>query len=254
MLRLNRRMARRVATIIVLAYASGASAQNYSPGDRVEASPLFMDSAWEDCEIVAPVDGNSYKVACGPSRYQYSVTTKWIRAAAPKPEAPRNGGNSPAKPAPVASANQGEGLCTLGTRVVDREGKTGTVIEGGKGSCHVRLDDGSDDRGYYLVWLLSPAGKDGNRPSAGKGELEEGRYSCSAAAGIAGTFKLTISSSTQYANSSGKTGRYGIDGSTGKIVFQSGPFEGQFGKKLGPGKFGISSDEDGFFATTCNLE
>jgi hypothetical protein len=69
------------------------------------------------------------------------------------------------------------------------------------------------------------------------------------------TFKrLVIKSASQYADASGKTGNYSYDPATRKIVFQSGPWAGSYGEKLGSGKIGVSSRPGGYYGTTCDLK
>lgn len=85
------------------------------------------------------------------------------------------------------------------------------------------------------------------------GALARGRYECWAAAGVAGTLNLEIKGDTTYAGN-GKAGDLTYDPQTGKISFQSGPWAGFYGKRLGSGKIGISSRPGGSYNTSCDLK
>ena len=80
-----------------------------------------------------------------------------------------------------------------------------------------------------------------------------GSYDYWAAAGVAGSLNLEITSGSTYAGK-GKSGRYTYDPRTHKISFQSGPWAGSYGERLEPGKIGISSRPGGFYNTTCDLK
>lgn len=84
----------------------------------------------------------------------------------------------------------------------------------------------------------------------GTSALETGDYDC--AAGPAGTLKLAIRSASEYADRNGAVGRYRYDAGSAKIVFESGPWAGNYGARLGPGKIGVSSRPDGFYYATCD--
>ena len=63
-----------------------------------------------------------------------------------------------------------------------------------------------------------------------------------------------IRSASKYDNGKGKSGQYSYDAATAKISFQSGPWEGYFGKLLGPDKIGLASRDNGHYGTSCNLK
>lgn len=89
--------------------------------------------------------------------------------------------------------------------------------------------------------------------AADSGALASGRYECWAAGGVAGALNLEIKSDATYAGN-GKTGVYAYDPQTRNISFQSGPWAGFYGKRLEPGKIGISSRPGGFYSTSCDLK
>ncbi|MBI1890516.1 MAG: hypothetical protein HYS18_07720 [Burkholderiales bacterium] len=90
--------------------------------------------------------------------------------------------------------------------------------------------------------------------SAQGGPLTLGNYQCTAAGGIAGKLKIKITGSSQYADGNGKPGSYMYDPKSNLIEFKSGPWAGNFGKKLGPRKIGITSRRGGSANTICDLK
>lgn len=144
---------------------------------------------------------------------------------------------------------KGQEVCKLGARVTDRSNRSGIVVEAKGNDCRVKLDDGSTR--YYLQWMLK-SGSPGAQSHA-DGPLAKGRYECWAAAGIAGTLRLEIRGDTSYAGN-GKSGNYTYDARTRKISFQSGPWAGFYGGRLGSGKIGISSRPGGSYNTVCDLK
>ncbi len=165
---------------------------------------------------------------------------------------------------PARAAEAQTGACKVGARVVDRQNRTGVVTEARASDCRVKLDDGESR--FYLAWMLTAAGnsssssveKASSSGSANGADLASGlvagRYQCWAASGVAGTMRLVIKNGSTYADSRGTTGEYTYDRTTGKIVFDSGPWGGYFGKKLGPKHIGISSRSGNFYGTTCELK
>lgn len=149
-----------------------------------------------------------------------------------------------------SSANAQSGACQMGAKVTDRQNRSGVVVEAKGSDCRVKLEDGTTH--YYLAWMLSPAGAAAKK-GADRG-LTAGSYQCTAAGSIAGTLKLVIRSQTEYADRNGKTGSYAYSANANEIVFQSGPWAGNFGKKLGTRKIGISSRRGGFSNTVCDLK
>lgn len=136
----------------------------------------------------------------------------------------------------------------MGARVIDRQNRTGTVIEAKKSDCRVKLDDGSTR--YYLAWMLSAAdGKKAQGTAAP--EVAAGAYICYAAGGAAGMMRLTIQGA-RYTVGNGSAGSFDFDPKSAAIRFKSGTWEGYYGKVLGPGRIGVSSRPGGFYATTCD--
>lgn len=146
-----------------------------------------------------------------------------------------------------------QGACKVGAQVIDRQDRSGTVVEATGADCRVKLPDGTVN--YYLAWMLKPAREAGGRPQAGaKGPLHPGTYLCTAANGNAGKFRLVIRNGNQYAGSSGKTGTYTLDAAEGTLVFDSGPWAEYRGAVLGPTRFGMTSRPGSFYATVCDLQ
>jgi hypothetical protein len=88
--------------------------------------------------------------------------------------------------------------------------------------------------------------------SGGGGALEAGNYSCSL--GAAGTFPIAIAGDGTYRDRAGESGDWSYDAASGAITFSSGSLEGTYSKKLGPGKFGLSSAPTKQFHAVCNLK
>ena len=145
-----------------------------------------------------------------------------------------------------------ENVCKPGARVTDRQNRSGTVIEAQKSDCKVKLDDGTER--YYIAWMLSAAGGAPVKKGDVGGVLPTGSYHCVAAGGIAGTLQLNILDDSQYSGRDGKKGNYAFDAASGKINFKSGSWSGYYGKLLGPGRIGISSRDNGYYGTSCDLK
>lgn len=162
---------------------------------------------------------------------------------------------------PVAAQT---GVCKVGARVVDRQDRAGVVTEANGSDCRVKLDNGESR--FYLAWMLASAGRNGkagapgnsaaapnSSKAASKGPTP-GRYECWAAGGVAGTMRIVIRNASTYADSKGTVGEYSFDADTDKFTFDSGPWAGYFGKKLGPKQLGISSRPGNYYGTTCDLK
>ena len=235
----------------------------FAVGDRVSVDTnMASDPAyqtWRPATVTAvqmwqgQVSGISVRTDDG---LELMTAARFLRAGSPAP--------APALPVPAdpvtattpesraaPDADPGTGNCRVGIRVRDRDGNTGIVVRATGASCHVRLDD-TGEEGYYLQWMLTPA--DASQATAAGGTaLEPGSYACWAANGVAGTLKLVIVDSSHYSDGTGNLGRYAFDPASGAIQWQAGPWDGFHGKRLGPGRIGISSRPGGFFATTCEL-
>jgi len=136
--------------------------------------------------------------------------------------------------------------CIAGKQVTHRNGKSGTIVALRNGSCVVRHEDGSEHS--YLHWMLSP--QEG-APAASGAELPQGNYVCSATG--AGSFPITIHRGNRYTDRAQKSGEF--DMAPGKeIVFKSGSLAGQYSRRLGTAKFGLSSAKGKMFYTVCNLK
>jgi hypothetical protein len=135
--------------------------------------------------------------------------------------------------------------CPAGRAVVDRQQRAGNVLGEANGMCVVRLADGTTRS--YLDWMLAAPGE-ADAGTGGSG-LELGDYSCSL--GAAGTFPITIGNGS-YRDRAGKSGAWSYDAAGGAITFSSGSLQGTYSKKLGPGKFGLSSAPTKQFYAVCN--
>ncbi len=151
--------------------------------------------------------------------------------------------NAQASQAPVGVKPSDD--CRPGTRVVDRQQRSGEVQGESNGMCVVALDDGGNRS--YLAWMLSPEGAGSDTESAG---LSTGRYVCSTAG--AGYFDVHIIDGSTYADRAGKRGSYSLAGD--RIEFQSGSLADYYSRILGPAKFGLSTEEVRTFYVVCNLK
>lgn len=150
-----------------------------------------------------------------------------------------------------AEALAQSGACQMGAKVSDRQNRSGTVIEAKGADCRVRLEDGSVR--YYLAWMLSPSG--GAASTGGQAaSLSPGSYACTAAGGVAGSLRLVIKDESRYTDRQGAGGTYQFEAKTGKIVFSSGPWAGNYGQRLGAKKIGVSSRPGGYSSTVCDLK
>lgn len=168
------------AVVASLFSAEPCFAQSFKAGDQVEASPLFMNSKWESCEVTQALPGGDYGVVCGPRRTEYVVQRKWVRpVSAPSPAQAQvplpvrvQAQSAPVVGPPTAMPpSKGDGACRMGARVTDRENRSGIVVETKGSDCRVKLDDGSTR--YYLAWMLKPGG--GATQAADSGALTKGR-------------------------------------------------------------------------------
>jgi len=101
--------------------------------------------------------------------------------------------------------------------------------------------------GLFLIATALPA-------SAQGGAITPGTYQCVAAGGIAGQFKMAIKNGKQYVNSAGKSGNYSYDAGTSQIVFETGPLEGMYGRRISASKIGLTSRKGGPANTVCDLK
>ena len=201
-------MAAAGAASVGLLAAPQLLAQSFRVGDSVEASPMMMNSHWESCTVLKLLAQGDVLVACGPRKTEYVVQGKWVRpgrAGAPGAGIQPSGGQSPMPSAAADGANaaavaagcpnapigqvghkrQEHGICRIGAKVTDRQGRTGTVIDAPAGAtCRVCLADGSHRD--YLTWMLSAAGT----PPAAAGRAASGNYQCNG--GPAGNMRITV--------------------------------------------------------------
>jgi hypothetical protein len=96
----------------------------------------------------------------------------------------------------------------------------------------------------------APQPRPSSAPPSGGGSLPAGRYVCSMPS--AGQFPITIVDGSTYTDRAGQSGRYGVNGT--QVTFESGSLRGQFSRILGPGKFGLSTDQNRMFYGVCNLK
>ena len=136
--------------------------------------------------------------------------------------------------------------CVVGRRVTDKSGKSGTVthLEANGGTmCKVMLDETKKET-TYIFWMLHAEGGSGGTND----KLIPGVYECMGN-GRYTFMDMRITGPNTYAVDKEK-GKFRLEAS-GKIVFESGPFEKNFGKLLRGPTVGINTDGGSFYATTC---
>ncbi|KAF0112968.1 MAG: hypothetical protein FD149_2274 [Rhodospirillaceae bacterium] len=150
------------ASAIAVVFSKPCLSQTFKVGDRVEASPLSMDSKWEPCEVIQVMQSGDYGVVCGPRRTEYAVQGRWVRPLSapahmpkhePAPAKAQPAPSSTADPPKLTPVSKGDGACQTGARVTDRERRNGVVVEANGSDCRVKLDDGTIR--YYLAWMLN---------------------------------------------------------------------------------------------------
>jgi hypothetical protein len=216
-----------------------AHAQSFRAGEAVEASPLAIDKRWERCTVLGMV-GPDVQVACGLGKTEYVVQAKWVRRAAstaslpdrpPARSTPATPRATPSQSVRAASAlcpdaprslvgrkPQPHGICRIGARVTDRQGRVGTVIAALDGTtCQLCFDDGSSRS--YQTWMLvsaSGAASGAAGQTSRPGSTPSGTYRCSG--GAAGNMRITIT---------------------------GGRWNGYYAETLPDGRVGISSQPNG---------
>ena len=163
--------------VVTLIFSQPCLSQTFKVGDRVEASPLSMDSKWEPCEVIQVMQSGDYGVVCGPRRTEYAVQGRWVRPLSAPAHMPKHEPvPAKAQPAPSSAVNppkstpvsKGDGACQTGARVTDREHQNGVVVEANGSDCRVKLDDGTIRDS--LAWMLK-SGDTAPQESNGDGKL-----------------------------------------------------------------------------------
>lgn len=136
--------------------------------------------------------------------------------------------------------------CSIGRRVMDRENRAGAVVELSNGMCTIALDGG--ERRSYLHWMLRAEGASTKSADA----LVPGIYTCYASGNYL-FMDIIIEGPTSYRDKAGKTGTYRQE-TSGRILFESGPFAGYNAALLAGPRIGLNSTGGSFYATTCGLK
>jgi hypothetical protein len=137
--------------------------------------------------------------------------------------------------------------CVIGTKVMDRDDQAGTVVSSANSMCRVRFDI-SGKEVSYLFWMLRPAGASRVTDDT----LVPGTYKCYGSAGYL-FMDIHIGGPKTYRDKHGTVGEYRLDASSGKIVFESGPFVKATAQLLAGPKIGLNMNGGTFYATTCGL-
>jgi hypothetical protein len=137
--------------------------------------------------------------------------------------------------------------CAVGMRVTTSDGHKGTItrIDRDWSYCYVQQDDTGKNVGY-LYSLLSPEGSTAD--SGSSGQLAVGKYDCWIGEQGAGEMRITGPSTYE---SEGNKGKYHLE-SSGKIVFESGPFSTFNSKILSGHRIGINMSGGNFYNMACD--
>jgi hypothetical protein len=158
----------------------------------------------------------------------------------------------------ASAAEQKYSKCTVGDRVVDRKGQTGTVtkVQSDGIYCYVDIDNGPKND-YFIYWMLKPAGGNPAAYDAAMTGVKPGRYECWMRAGGSLNYMfmdVNIRDASNYTDKKGVAGTYSFDAASKVITFKSGPQAGSYSKLMEPGKIGISSQQTTMFNVVCNLK
>ncbi|HSW12030.1 MAG TPA: hypothetical protein VLI06_04275 [Solimonas sp.] len=135
--------------------------------------------------------------------------------------------------------------CVPGVRVVDRNGRAGTITAIDNGMCQVNRDEGT--RGGYLVWMLRPEGAVRQADDT----LVPGTYPCHSAGNYL-FMDVVIKDGSAYRSGQGG-GRYRLE-KDGGIVFEGGPLAPARAKVLPGPRIGLNMDGKDFYNTSCSLK
>ncbi len=158
-------------------------------------------------------------------------------------------------PAPASAATGDYKKCTVGDRVVDKDGATGTVVSAESGGVYCHVDLGPADRTHmYIFWMLRRAGTPLVDPVE-VARIVPGHYACYAGSPLHYVgIELTIVGALGYRDVQGASGRFAYDPATQNVRFLSGSLRGQYGKYLRRGNIGLASRPTTFWATVCDLQ
>lgn len=138
--------------------------------------------------------------------------------------------------------------CVVGQKVADRKDRTGVITGVSNGMCKVKFE-GEAKESSLLHWMLRPAGA--SKVTADK--LVNGVYKCYHSGGYA-FIDIHIDGPNTYRDKNGKAGRYSLDASTGKIVFESGTLKPASAKLFNGPKIGLNMTGQNVYNTTCGMK
>lgn len=138
--------------------------------------------------------------------------------------------------------------CKAGARVQDRKDRQGVVTGVSNGMCKVKFE-GEAKESSLLHWMLRPAGE--SKVTADK--LVNGVYKCYHSGGYS-FIDIHIDGPTTYRDKNGKAGKYRLDASTGKIVFESGSLKPASAKLFNGPKIGLNMSGQNVYNTTCGMK
>ena len=141
--------------------------------------------------------------------------------------------------------------CVVGAKVQTRQDKVGTIAKVDGTMCQVQFADGS--RTSTLFWMLRPAGASQQTTD----KLVPGTYPCYYSAGSTTNYAfmdVVIEDGGRYRDKKGNKGKYRWDEKSGKVTFESGPFEKANAKLFRGPKIGLNMDGKSMFNMMCGLK
>lgn len=140
--------------------------------------------------------------------------------------------------------------CTVGARVADGQGKTGTIVRIDGTLCLVKRDDRSSNSYAYLFWMLHSEGASAETDD----KLIPGKYACYAGRNY--TFMdIFITGANTYAMSNnGGSGRFHVEAASRRIVYETGPLVKANSKLTRGPNINLNMDGGSFYGTTCSYQ
>ena len=137
--------------------------------------------------------------------------------------------------------------CVVGKRVfTNNDGRKGTItrLDPAWSYCYVRFDDNGKEVSMLYSLLNAEGGLD---PKYLK--LDTGVYECVVGNNAVGTMRINGPDTYSFG---GAPGKFHVE-TSGKIVFETGPFKDEFSKLVSGGRIALNSTGKNFSGLTCQL-
>jgi hypothetical protein len=140
--------------------------------------------------------------------------------------------------------------CVAGKRVANNSGDKGKILRISQGTMCVVLLDSTGKEQSSIFWMLRAEGAS----SETNDKLVPGTYACYEGMPNHYTFDdLKILSATAY-EWAGQRGKFHVDATSRKIVYETGPLAKYTSKLLAGPAVGLNTDGGTFFGTHCDLQ